>query len=407
MLLAPLPLAFNRTPEPVSVGKPARTAVVQKTTPAPAPVPKPEPQVPEFEHPLVAAAAASGQQPSTATVTTVEDELALAAEMGTWKTRDPRELVGVISEAVREVETPMPMTFLLSIAHAETAGKVLAVSPAGAVGLAQATPFAYLGEGFTGKVFITNDYLVGTRAYVMKKPLGDAVKIAEVLLEDRSEKTRDRARTLLEAAFELRTEGMDELKVLEPHAPKVFWPRVEQADAYNLNILRKVDRLIEAKASRAELKKFHKSVERDYRWLRNLQQRSWNRYMKDLIAERNRLLKREYGMKPEEVVKTRAYEAGEYLARELDARFSAREMARFLAAHVATKQAQAEALGVAPEEMAEWTAGLYNGGLHNIRRMRAGLISSLSETEHYMKRVANNRRKLDSVIPSGEEGFGK
>ena len=43
-----------------------------------------------------------------------------------------------------------------------------------AVGLAQATPVAYHQEKMEGKLFVTADYLIGSRAYIMKKPLGDA-----------------------------------------------------------------------------------------------------------------------------------------------------------------------------------------------------------------------------------------
>ena len=44
------------------------------------------------------------------------------------------------------------------------------------------------------------------------------------------------------------------------------------------------------------------------------------------------------------------------------------------------------------------TAALYNGGAHNVKRMLAGLIASLPETERYMRNVPATRRRLDSVV---------
>ena len=44
------------------------------------------------------------------------------------------------------------------------------------------------------------------------------------------------------------------------------------------------------------------------------------------------------------------------------------------------------------------TAALYNGGSHNVKRMLAGLIRTLPETEKYMKKVPATRRRLDGVI---------
>src|SRR5687768_17614165 len=91
-----------------------------------------------------------------------EDERArLATEMSRWVTRNPHQLVDVIADLAEKQPLPLPPTFLLSIAWSETRGKILAISPAGAAGLAQATPSAYLSEGLDGKVFVTNDYLMG------------------------------------------------------------------------------------------------------------------------------------------------------------------------------------------------------------------------------------------------------
>jgi hypothetical protein len=41
------------------------------------------------------------------------------------------------------------------------------------------------------------------------------------------------------------------------------------------------------------------------------------------------------------------------------------------------------------------TAALYNGGSHNVKRMLAGLIVSLPETQRYMKKVPATARRLE------------
>ena len=93
-----------------------------------------------------------------------------------------------------------------------------------------------------------------------------------------------------------------------------------------------------------------------------------------------------------------AYEAGEYLATELDARFSAPQMACFLASHLRTKRDEALRLGATPEQLEQMTSALYNGGEHNVRRMSAGLIGSLPETENYMRKVPTTKHRLDGVL---------
>src|ERR1051325_507327 len=67
---------------------------------------------------------------------------ALARELADMWTRNPEELVVVIDDAARSMPSAPSVTLLLAIAHAETNGKILDVSEAGAVGLAQAAPGA-------------------------------------------------------------------------------------------------------------------------------------------------------------------------------------------------------------------------------------------------------------------------
>lgn len=353
------------------------------------------PRVEVTENPAPAAAAA----PRAPFVHYDERERArLAHEMSRWVTRHPRHLVEVITDLAGKQPLPVPATYLLSIAWSETRGKILAISPAGAAGLAQATPSAYLSEGFDGKLFVTNDYLMGTRAFIMKKPLGDAVTITAPLLERNTPAARKKARVLTARAIELRREGMEELEALRPVANDVFFRRIDEADAHNLATLSELDRLIRRGAPRKELKKFRTRVQRDYTHLRNMQRLRWEKYGKDLGEKRDALLRAKFEQNPVTVIRTRPYEAGEYLGRTLDARFSPTQMAEFLAAHVETKQQQALELGIRGDKLPAWTAALYNGGAVNVRRMRAGLIGSLSETEKYMKAVPARKARLDRAL---------
>lgn len=328
-----------------------------------------------------------------------EDErVRLANEMSRWVTRNPHQLVDVIADLAEKQPLPLPPTFLLSIAWSETRGKILAISPAGAAGLAQATPSAYLSEGLDGRVFVTNDYLMGTRAFIMKKPLGDALTIAAPLLKKNTPAARARAENLLADALELRQEGMEELEALRPVANETFFRRIAEGDAHNLTTLHELEKLIERGAPRAEMKHFHTRVQRDYTYLRNLQRTGWAKYERTLTAQRDTLLRKQFGANPSTVIRNRPYEAGEYLGEALDARFSPTRMAEFLAAHLTTKQQQARDLGIADENLAAWTAALYNGGAVNVKRMQSGLIGALRETEKYMKAVPARTAQLERVL---------
>jgi hypothetical protein len=73
--------------------------------------------------------------------------------------------------------------------------------------------------------------------------------------------------------------------------------------------------------------------------------------------------------------------------------------------HLERKTEEAKKLARSDAEVERMTAALYNGGSHNVKRMLAGLIRTLPETEKYMRKVPATRRRLDSVIagvPMGE-----
>jgi hypothetical protein len=383
----------------------AGSAFVDGTRP-PAPVPLKESPAPSQVievPPAVEVAAAAIEQAETEKaldLPSIDDEARdrLAEEMDRWKTRHPRQLVEVIANLAEVRPLPVAPTYLLSIAWSETRGKVLAVSPAGAAGLAQATPAAYMLEGFPGKLYVTTDYLMGTRAYIMKKPLGDAMSISADLLRRNTPATRKQAREMTERALELRREGMEELEALKPVGTPVFEQKIAELDAYNLEMLQKLASIIDRGAPRAELGRYNAQVKKDYTYLRNLQRTGWERYARSLEARRDSLLEERYGQKASTVILSRPYEAGEFLGEALDARFSPKQMAEFLAKHLETKQQQARELGIEETDLDQWTAALYNGGAVNVRRMQAGLIDSLRETQKYMKAVPARSALLEKIL---------
>jgi hypothetical protein len=78
-------------------------------------------------------------------------------------------------------------------------------------------------------------------------------------------------------------------------------------------------------------------------------------------------------------------------------------MAEFLVHHLGRKAAEAAALDSrTPDRTEELTAALYNGGAHNVKRMLAGLITYLPETERYMRKVPATRRRLDGALNAGD-----
>jgi len=367
--------------------------------PAPYRAAKPIVFVPEDPESLIAAEP-SAEVPTLVEASDAKIEIrvkALAREMADMWTRNPEELVVVIDDAARSMPSAPSVTLLLAIAHAETNGKILDVSEAGAVGLAQATPVAYHQEGLDGKLFVTKDYLIGSRAYIMKKPLGDADTIATLIVDRENAATRKKARRLLRSAKELRREGIDELELLDPYASKKYYDEIDRADEHNRAALKKLEKLIDH-GSRAELRSFRDDVRKEYRALKETQLMTWARYQKELIAKRDRMLEQHFRMDAATVKKTMAYEASEYLGEHLDDRFSAKSMARFLVRHLDRKTAEARKLAPSEKDVERMTAALYNGGSHNVKRMLAGLIRSLPETEKYMRKVPATRRRLDGVI---------
>lgn len=360
----------------------------QRTPPAPVFVPEPPPAEP------------SSETPTLVQVSNEQTDLrikALAREMADMWTRDPEELVVAIDDAARSTPSAPSVTLLLAIAHAETNGMILDVSEAGAVGLAQATPVAYRQEGLEGKLFVTSDYLIGSRAYIMKKPLGDADTIASMVVEKDTPKVRAKAKRLLVAAKGLRREGIDELDLLAPYAAKRYFTRIKAMDDHNKAVLTRLGKLLD-KGSRAQLRAFRNETRTEYRALKQTQLASWVKYQKELIAERDRMLEEHFGLDDKYVKKAMAYEASEYLGEHLDDRFSAKSMSRFLVRHLDRKASEARKLAKSEKDVERMTAALYNGGSHNVKRMLAGLIRTLPETEKYMKKVPATRRRLDGVI---------
>lgn len=366
-----------------------RPQVAKAPEPVPAPLIEPPPAEPSRDVPALVEAATSEIN------TRVK---ALADELGRMWTSNPEELVTVIDDASRHASVSPSVTLLLAIAHAETSGKILDVSEAGAAGLAQATPIAFRQEKFDGKLFVTDDYLIGARAYIMKKPLGDADTIASLVVAHDNAKTRRRANRLLRSAVALRLEGVDELDLLEPYAPAGYFAGVRARKGHNLHVLLQLQHLLQH-GSRGQLRAFRNHVRSEYRALKRTQRGSWQRYQLDLMARRDAALERRFGAPAETVKTTMPYQAGEYLADEIDGRFSAKRMAAFLVSHLEHKSEEARAMAKTSDaRVEEMTAALYNGGSHNVKRMLAGLIFSLPETQRYMKKVPATRRRLDETV---------
>ena len=182
---------------------------------------------------------------------------------------------------------------------------------------------------------------------------------------------------------------------------KSFFANIKAADAHNLRELKRLRGLLDH-GSRAELRAFRNEVRTEYRALKHTQLTAWARYQVALAAKRDALLEEHFGMPAARAKKEIPYEAGEYLASELDERFSAKQMASFLVRHLERKSEEARALATSDDKVEEMTAALYNGGSHNVKRMLAGLIGSLPETQNYMKKVPATRRRLDHSIASLE-----
>ena len=390
-ILAGVLLFWNasRTPEPLP--PPVVRARPVIAVPAPPPLPAAEPSA------AVPTLVEAGREHIERRVN------ALAGALSRMWTRNPEELVTVVDAASREATVSPSVTLLLAIAHAETNGQILDVSEAGAVGLAQATPIACRQEGFDGKLYVTDDYVIGARAYITKKPLGDADTIASLIVARDDAKNRRRAKRLLQSALELRLEGVDELDLLGPYASPEFFTKLSAAKHHNLNTLRELERLLD-RGRRSHLRVFRDHVRREYRDLKRVQVESWRRYQLDLIARRDSLLEKRFGADAKQIKTLMPYEAGEYLAVELDERFSAKQMAAFLVRHLERKTEEARTLTDPDDDrrVEEMTAALYNGGSHNVKRMLAGLIASLPETQNSMKKVPATRRRLDATIAGTE-----
>jgi hypothetical protein len=318
---------------------------------------------------------------------------ALTRELQRMYTIRAEELVATLDAAARRDPSSPSLSLLLAIAHTETSGDVLDISEAGAVGLAQATPVALRQEGIEGKLYVSRDYLDGARAYILKKPLHDVEVIAEDVLDG---EPIDDAKLLLASAMNLRHEGVDELDLLVEWADEGFFADIRCDEERNLAILEELHKALDANDRKA-LRRLRDRARYEYRASIARQQSSWRRYQQDLIARRDAFLGTHYSMRASTARRQFGYAAGEILANDLDVRFSPSKMADFLIRHVSRKATQAGSLA-APPKLEEMTAALYNGGTHNVKRMLAGLITWLPETENYMQKVPAIRRRLDRAI---------
>ena len=172
---------------------------------------------------------------------------------------------------------------------------------------------------------------------------------------------------------------------------------IEAADGRNEAALLELESLIRSN-DRARLTEYRDRVRKEYRELRTVQRESWKRYQTALIAERDATLVAYFGIPASEVNVKHRYLAADILAERVDGRFAPGEMAEFLVRHLTRKAAEAETLETDRARLEQMTAALYNGGALNVKRMMAGLITSLPETEKYSRKVPSTRERLDASL---------
>ena len=319
-----------------------------------------------------------------------ESEKALARRLSKMWTRDSAALVRVISDAKTLEESSVGTELLLAVAHAETNGRPWLVSEAGAVGLAQATPAAWLDEGLEGRLFVTETYLEGTRAYLQKKPLYDAFIVSRQLAECGPD---EETRRLLDQAWSLIEEGADQLETLSRFGSREYFLRVDEAAARNARILGRLEQLF-ADPDLDEIERTGREALLWYEILKETQALNWKAYHDELVFRRDELIRTRLRLDPARAKSDHAYRIAEFLGCELDARFLPADSARFLARHLESRFEAAAALGFTGVEQERWALALYNGGSHNVKRLVAGLMKTLPETDNYVVKIPATRDSL-------------
>ena len=249
----------------------------RKLAPPPVFVPEPPPAEPSSEVPTLVQVSQKK----------IDSRIgALAREMADMWTRNPEELVVVIDDAARSMPSAPSVTLLLAIAHAETNGKILDVSEAGAVGLAQATPVAYHQEEMDGKLFVTRDYLIGSRAYIMKKPS-----------RRRHDRLHDRRQRHARPPQKRRTFSLPEeapprrhrrARPSLAHGSQKYSPTIKKMDEHNKAVLARLGRLLDKARARSSARSATRpeGVPRP----QGKADVVLVRYQKELIAERDQML---------------------------------------------------------------------------------------------------------------------
>lgn len=320
-------------------------------------------------------------------------EAALARRLSGMWTRDSAALVRLVSDA-RELEgSGLATELILAVAHAETNGRPWLVSEAGAVGLAQATPAAWIDEGFGGKLFITETYLEGTRAYLQKKPLYDAWVVSRRMLECGPD---EEARRLLDQTWTLIGEGDAQIETLARFGSPELFRATEEASVRNEEIVGRLENLFETPDAE-EIDRVGQEALLWYQLMKETQRENWVAYHDEITGRRDRLIREGLGLDPDQAKKNHAYLIAEFLGCELDARFLPAESARFLVRHLDSRFDDAEALGFSGADRERWALALYNGGSHNVKRLVAGLMRTLPETDRYVVKIPATRDSLSEA----------
>lgn len=325
-------------------------------------------------------------------------DIALAASLGNrWRTVEAPRLVATLRREADAWGEDLDLPLLLSISASETAGRILSISPTGAVGPYQLMPAEALHDPST-PVLLTADDALGLRAYITKKPLADAMRIVRLLGTSRAapDTARERAFRQLDVAKAVRRDGFDDLSRLAPHAPEGFLDEAERLDSVNAEVLRELEQLLSGGAQKAELEQFALGLRRSYHGRLEEQRASWARASKKLTKRRDALIRR-YPRSYDQ------YRLAEELAKH-DVRFSPTAAFPLFIGTLERKRNDAVILRTILEEDADLPPvpdplqiRLYNAGLGTTARRKIGLLES-RENDLYEKRVLRLVEQLSSEL---------
>lgn len=398
-----LVLAGSRLHEPATPQVAPHPAAPAASAPAPAPAPAPR-SVPDA---LVVPSEVFAPEADGALDDAQVTQRLAAALSASGRVRDAAKLVGALETAATYEAHPPPLPLAIALAATETHGRVLAVSPAAAVGLGQAMLVEAVRDGMS-PLQVTADDLEGHLAYVAKKPYGDALAVVRALVAPHPPvDAEQRAVAQIEAALSARGEGLADLQVLstvadqayhDPDAPARYLRRAEEADARGTEVLHELERLLSGPHTARDLLRFAADTRGTYAAYFARQRLAWGNVEARLTRQRNIIIRRLHPrLTLKQALATHQYEDGEVLGEELDARFSPSRSSQFVLHHLQRKLGQAKPLARDHDDVLHVAAKLYNAGQGGIVRYEAGL-SRATEMVDYERRVFRFHAELVAVL---------